>query len=144
MLENAVAVTGGCSYRSKSHMRKVNDEIHGYSLTSMNPFVDDSSPKDHAFVDEFSYIESMKLFHVCNYASNPSTGCKNCTNVAPDVFAIEKDFGRVRYFSPVDCIHWTSAAQLSLLEDEMRRIERVNSGDAKINFMWSLMLPMQL
>lgn len=30
------------------------------------------------------------------------------------------------YFSPVDCIHWTSAAQLSLLEDEMRRIERVN------------------
>ena len=29
-------------------------------------------------------------------------------------------------FSPVDCIHWTSAAQLSLLEDEMRRVERVN------------------
>jgi hypothetical protein len=28
--------------------------------------------------------------------------------------------------SPVDCIHWTSAAQLSLLEDEMRRVERVN------------------
>lgn len=30
------------------------------------------------------------------------------------------------YFSPVDCIHWTSAPQLSLLEDEMRRVERVN------------------
>lgn len=30
------------------------------------------------------------------------------------------------FFSPVDCIHWTSAAQLSLLEDEMRRVERVN------------------
>lgn len=30
------------------------------------------------------------------------------------------------YFSPVDCIHWTSAAQLSLLEDEMHRVERVN------------------
>lgn len=29
-------------------------------------------------------------------------------------------------FSPVDCIHQTSAAQLSLLEDEMRRVERVN------------------
>lgn len=29
-------------------------------------------------------------------------------------------------FSPVDCIHWTSAAQISLLEDEMRRVERVN------------------
>ncbi|MED6191647.1 hypothetical protein PIB30_001922 [Stylosanthes scabra] len=106
--------------------RKVYDEIHGYSLTSINPFVDDSSPKDHAFVDEFSCI-----------------GCKNCTHVAPDVFAIEEDFGRARVYSqcgdpeivqqaidscPVDCIHWTSAAQLSLLEDEMRRIERVNAS----------------
>ncbi|XLS47295.1 hypothetical protein HN51_021653 [Arachis hypogaea] len=62
--------------------RKVNDEIYGYSLTSMNPFVDDSSPKDHAFVDEFSCI-----------------GCKICTNVAPDVIAIEKDFGRARVYS---------------------------------------------
>ncbi|PNX92108.1 chaperone protein dnaJ [Trifolium pratense] len=104
--------------------RKVYDEIHGYSLTSINPFMDDSSPKDHVFVDEFTCI-----------------GCKNCANVACDVFAIEEDFGRARVFNqrgnpelvqqaidscPVDCIHWTSAAQLSLLEDEMRRIERVN------------------
>ncbi|KAH9314763.1 hypothetical protein KI387_023390, partial [Taxus chinensis] len=29
---------------------------------------------------------------------------------------------------PVDCIHWTTAAQLSLLEDEMRQMERVNVG----------------
>lgn len=28
--------------------------------------------------------------------------------------------------SPVDCIHWVTAAQLTLLEDEMRRVERVN------------------
>ncbi|KAF7833865.1 chaperone protein dnaJ C76, chloroplastic-like [Senna tora] len=104
--------------------RMVYDEIHGYSLTSINPFSDDSIPKDHVFVDEFSCI-----------------GCKNCANVAPDVFAIEEDFGRARAYSqcgnseliqqaidscPVDCIHWTSAAQLSLLEDEMRRVERVN------------------
>ncbi|XP_050248630.1 chaperone protein dnaJ C76, chloroplastic isoform X2 [Quercus robur] len=104
--------------------RMVYDEIHGYALTAVNPFVDDSSPKDHAFVDEFSCI-----------------GCKNCANVAPDVFGIEEDFGRARVYSqcgnpelvqqaidtcPVDCIHWTSAAQLSLLEDEMRRVERVN------------------
>ncbi|KAG4390349.1 hypothetical protein GLYMA_06G275400v4 [Glycine max] len=100
------------------------DEIHGYSLTSINPFLDDSSPKDHVFVDEFSCI-----------------GCKNCANVACDVFGIEEEFGRARVYSqcgkpelvqqaidscPVDCIHWTSAAQLSLLEDEMRRVERVN------------------
>lgn len=104
--------------------RMVYDEIHGYSLTAVNPFFDDSSPKDHVFVDEFSCI-----------------GCKNCANVAPDVFQIEEDFGRARAYNqcgkfdlvqqaidscPVDCIHRTSAGQLSLLEDEMRRVERVN------------------
>ena len=104
--------------------RMVYDEIHGYALTAINPFVDDSSTKDHVFVDEFSCI-----------------GCKNCANVAPDVFGIEEDFGRARVYGqcgkaelvqqaidscPVDCIHWTSAAQVSLLEDEMRRVERVN------------------
>uniref|UniRef100_A0A1D1YAS5 Chaperone protein dnaJ 10 n=1 Tax=Anthurium amnicola TaxID=1678845 RepID=A0A1D1YAS5_9ARAE len=106
--------------------RMVYDEIHGYSVTSINPFLDDTSLKDHAFVDEFSCI-----------------GCKNCANVASDVFQIEEDFGRARVFCqsgnpnlvqqaidscPVDCIHWTSAEQLSLLEDEMRRVERVNVG----------------
>ncbi|KAJ8438198.1 hypothetical protein Cgig2_001916 [Carnegiea gigantea] len=93
--------------------RMVYDEIQGYSLTAINPFLDDSSSKDHVFVDEFSCI-----------------GCKNCANVASDVFKIEEDFGRARVYkqcgNPVDCIHWTSAAQLSLLEDEMRRVERVN------------------
>ncbi|KAM7495023.1 hypothetical protein LguiB_029632 [Lonicera macranthoides] len=104
--------------------RMVYDEIHGYALTAMNPFFDDSYPKDHVFVDEFSCI-----------------GCKNCANVAPEVFGIEEDFGRARAncqsgnpdlvqqaidSCPVDCIHWTSAAQISLLEDEMRRVERVN------------------
>ncbi|XP_039115943.1 chaperone protein dnaJ C76, chloroplastic [Dioscorea cayenensis subsp. rotundata] len=106
--------------------RMVYDEIHGYSLTAINPFLDDTSPKDHAFVDEFSCI-----------------GCKNCANLVPDVFRIEEDFGRARVHCqsgnpdlvqqaidscPVDCIHWTSAAQVSLLEDEMRRVERVNVG----------------
>uniref|UniRef100_A0A7N0TIV5 Uncharacterized protein n=2 Tax=Kalanchoe fedtschenkoi TaxID=63787 RepID=A0A7N0TIV5_KALFE len=104
--------------------RMVYDEIHGYALTAINPFCDDSAPRDHAFVDEFSCI-----------------GCKNCANLAPDVFGIEEDFGRARVHRqcgnpdlvqqaidscPVDCIHWASFAQLSLLEDEMRRMERVN------------------
>ncbi|KAL5793590.1 hypothetical protein ACOSP7_002184 [Xanthoceras sorbifolium] len=104
--------------------RMVYDEIHGYALTAINPFLDDSITKDHVFVDEFSCI-----------------GCKNCANMAEDVFKIEEDFGRARAYNqcgnpdlvqqaiescPVDCIHWTSAAQLSLLEDEMRRVERVN------------------
>ncbi|KAL5554054.1 hypothetical protein UlMin_041455 [Ulmus minor] len=100
--------------------RMIYDEIHGYALNAINPFLDDSCLKDLAFVDEFSYIGI----------------CKNCANVAPDVFSIEEDFGRARnclaltdffcLFSPVDCIHWTSAPQLSLLEDEMCRVERVN------------------
>ena len=39
--------------------RNIYDEIHGYSLTSINPFLDDSSPKDHVFVDEFSCIGTL-------------------------------------------------------------------------------------
>ena len=34
----------------------VYDEIHGYAVTATNPFLDDSSPKDHVFVDEFACI----------------------------------------------------------------------------------------
>jgi hypothetical protein len=30
--------------------------------------------------------------------------------------------------SPVSCIHWVTIPQLTLLEDEMRRLERVNVG----------------
>ncbi|XP_062088495.1 uncharacterized protein LOC133795059 [Humulus lupulus] len=36
--------------------RMIYDKIHGYALTAMNPFFDDSSTKDYAFVDEFSCI----------------------------------------------------------------------------------------
>lgn len=40
--------------------RSIYDEIHGYVLTAINPFLDDTAPKDHAFVDEFSCI-GMKI-----------------------------------------------------------------------------------
>jgi hypothetical protein len=36
--------------------RMVYDEIHGYALTAINPFLDDTATKDHAFVDEFTCI----------------------------------------------------------------------------------------
>lgn len=36
--------------------RAVYDEIHGYTATAINPFFDDSAPKDHVFVDEFTCI----------------------------------------------------------------------------------------
>ncbi|KAL5061269.1 hypothetical protein RYX36_032873 [Vicia faba] len=60
---------------------RVYDDIHGYSLTSIDPFADDSTPKDHVFVNEFSCI-----------------GCKNYANVACGVFAIEEDFGRAKVY----------------------------------------------
>ncbi|XP_066362392.1 chaperone protein dnaJ C76, chloroplastic-like isoform X2 [Miscanthus floridulus] len=130
---NAPDVTNFCMFINEVYsvlsdpaQRAVYDEIHGYTATAINPFFDDSAPKDHVFVDEFTCI-----------------GCKNCANICPGVFEIEEDFGRSRVYSqsgsteliqdaidscPVDCIHWTSAAQLSLLENEMRRVERVNVG----------------
>lgn len=95
--------------------RLVYDEIHGYALTAINPFVDDSSTKDLAFVDEFSCIGmcefSLRLFNPCTsmvtthlsflsvYSTHVLPGCKNCANVAPDVFGIEEDFGRARVYS---------------------------------------------
>ena len=36
---------------------------------------------------------------LCNCTSNPWTGCKNCANVACDVFGIEEEFGRARVYS---------------------------------------------
>lgn len=87
----------------------VYDEIHGYALTATNPFFDDSYPKDHVFVDEFSCIGmctrwSLPLFCcvIILYLLYLImirfffTGCKNCANVCPDVFSIEEDFGRAR------------------------------------------------
>ncbi|XP_024357455.2 chaperone protein dnaJ C76, chloroplastic [Physcomitrium patens] len=111
---------------SDPEQRMVYDEINGYALTSANPFLFPKQERDHAFVDEFTCI-----------------GCKNCANVASDTFEIEEEYGRARVHCqvgdvraaqeaidtcPVDCIHWVTAAQLTLLEDEMRRVERVNVG----------------
>lgn len=50
--------------------RRVYDEIHGYTSTAINPFLSDSSPKDHVFVDEFSCIAQWiayigLLLHSC-------------------------------------------------------------------------------
>ncbi|CAI5975843.1 unnamed protein product [Closterium sp. NIES-64] len=110
---------------SDPEMRLVYDEIKGYSLTSINPFMDTRHEKDQVFVDEFTCI-----------------GCKNCANTAEDTFEIEEMWGRARVCNqggnppakiqeavetcPVSCIHWVTSPQLALLEDEMRRMERVS------------------
>eukprot|EP00850_Spirogloea_muscicola_P021824 SM000263S09811 [mRNA] locus=s263:113823:116376:- [translate_table: standard] len=189
---------------SDPEMRMVYDEINGYNLTAVNPFVDTRHERNLAFVDEFSCIGELSMWTVALLQRNPidvkhlaqvgSTcmpqlpqslptgaqydvvaGCKNCANTAESTFEIESLFGRARVVcqdgdavpkvqeaidtwytplctilepqelhttrlplkpsmvilplgNPVNCIHWVSAQQLSLLEDEMRRVERVNVG----------------
>ncbi|CAI7769404.1 unnamed protein product [Closterium sp. NIES-53] len=87
--------------------------------------MDTRHEKDQVFVDEFTCI-----------------GCKNCANTAEDTFEIEEMWGRARVCNqggnapskvqeavetcPVSCIHWVTSPQLALLEDEMRRMERVS------------------
>lgn len=88
--------------------RMVYDEIHGYALTAINPFLDDSTPKDHVFVDEFSCIGNIYLTYIFFLRSYYylmigiyivfTTGCKNCANVCSNVFTIEEDFGRARAY----------------------------------------------
>ncbi|KAE8701075.1 chaperone protein DnaJ-like isoform X2 [Hibiscus syriacus] len=129
---NDPETTNFCMFINEVYGRMVYDEIHGYAWTAINPFMDDSAPKDYVFVDEFSCIANFSF-----------TCCKNCANVTCDVFRIEADFGRARVHSqfgnpelvqhaidggPVYCIHLTSAAQLSLLEDEMTRVALMLSG----------------
>ncbi|CAM6096578.1 unnamed protein product [Calypogeia fissa] len=130
---NSPAINDFCTFvnevyevLSDPEQRMIYDEINGYTLTGINPFRDTMAERDHAFVDEFTCI-----------------GCKNCANTDPKTFGIEEQHGRARVMSqlghpalveiaiqtcPVDCIHWVTAAQLSLLEDEMRIVERVNVG----------------
>jgi ferredoxin len=61
-------------------------------------------------------------------------GCRHCAHVARNTFYIEPDYGRSRAIRqdgdaedliqeaidtcPVDCIHWTTYAELNLLEAE--------------------------
>lgn len=101
------------------------DVISGFSFTGTNPFADRSYPLEFAFVDEFSCI-----------------GCRLCNNIAPKTYTMEEEHGRARVKKqgvdtvdtlqesidscPVSCIHWVSAPQLTMLEETMARMERVN------------------
>ena len=107
-------------------LRAEYDVISGFSINGTNPFIDSSYPAEFAFVDEFSCI-----------------GCRNCNNVCPKTFGMEEEYGRARVMQqkvddperiqeaidtcPVSCIHWVSAPQLTLLEETMARMERVDA-----------------
>lgn len=105
--------------------RAAYDAIVGLSDDAINPFTDNSYERDQVFVDELTCI-----------------GCQNCTAVCPATYMMEPDFGRARVMAqkvdndetlqesidccPVDCIHWVTAPQLSLLENSMSKLERTN------------------
>jgi len=114
-------------YETLKHPEKraAYDAIVGLSGNAINPFTDTTFERDQVFVDELTCI-----------------GCHNCTNVCPKTYAMEPDFGRARVMQqkidsdemlqesidccPVDCIHWVTAPQLSLLENSMSKLERLN------------------
>jgi len=105
--------------------RATYDALTGFSPDAVNPFSDPNQELDQVFVDEFTCI-----------------GCRNCCNVCPSTFAIEDDWGRARVMRqdadpvekqqeaidtcPVNCIHWVSSSQLSLLDVAMARMGRVS------------------
>lgn len=110
--------------------RAVYDDMAGFSLDAVNPFLETAYTSDRAFVDELSCI-----------------GCWNCASVCPRTFKIEDEFGRARAIAqgadsqelvqeaidtcPVNCIHWVTAPQQALLEKTLQQMRRVA--------VWSLM-----
>ena len=111
------------------------DILAGFAQTGKNPFDGCHSNGNrkrtemakYVFVDEYSCI-----------------GCYGCVGVASDIFHIndKDDYGRARCIQqngnvdnvemamdvcPVSCIHWVSGAQLTILEEVMGKIGRVDS-----------------
>lgn len=109
------------------------DLLAGFSVsTDRNPFNGipygnrkRSEEAEYVFVDEYSCI-----------------GCFGCVNVDREGFSIEDSYGRARCINqnrpsdtvqqamdvcPVSCIHWVSATQLTLLEEVMARMDRIDS-----------------
>lgn len=100
----------------------------------------------------------MRVYHIPTQVfvdEYTCIGCRNCSCVASKTFAIEEEYGRARAMAqgvdsdeklqeaidtcPVNCIHWVTAPQLSLLENEMRKMERtsawllMNGGGTNVN-----------
>lgn len=111
------------------------DLLAGFAQTGKNPFDGCHSNGNrtrtemasYVFVDEYSCI-----------------GCHGCVGVDPSIFHIDgkDEYGRARYIRqhgdidtvemamdvcPVSCIHWVTASQLTLLEEVMGKIGRVDT-----------------
>lgn len=109
--------------------RAMYDAVAGFSVDAVNPFTDTSFPANEIFVDEVNCI-----------------GCGKCVRACPDAFFIESSkYGRARVVPgvdalglqdevevamltcPVDCIHWVTSPQLSMLEATLEAMDRVDA-----------------
>lgn len=110
------------------------DVLAGFSQADRNPFDGchhgnrtRTDAARYVFVDEYSCI-----------------GCHGCVGVDPTIFHIDAkdEYGRARCLAqhgavdtvemamdvcPVSCIHWVTASQLTLLEEVMGKIGRVDA-----------------
>ena len=134
-----------------SDRRAAYDAIVGISGDAINPFTDTSFERDqvlqyttqclHACMYAFMWACMQKACCLCTeMLSTPPLqvfvdeltciGCRNCTNVCPNTYQMEPDFGRARAMAqkvdndemlqesldccPVDCIHWVSLRKCGL------------------------------
>uniref|UniRef100_A0A383W798 J domain-containing protein n=1 Tax=Tetradesmus obliquus TaxID=3088 RepID=A0A383W798_TETOB len=114
---------------SNPEAREMYDAIAGFSANALNPFMDTSYPADQVFVDEVSCIGCGKCVRSCPSAFLVEESKYGRARVIPgaDVLALEEDVQVAIETCPVDCIHWVSSPQLSLLEATLASMTRVDA-----------------
>eukprot|EP00882_Tetradesmus_deserticola_P002356 GHRQ01002514.1.p1 GENE.GHRQ01002514.1~~GHRQ01002514.1.p1 ORF type:complete len:364 (+),score=150.51 GHRQ01002514.1:179-1270(+) len=114
---------------SNPEAREMYDAIAGFSASALNPFMDTSYPADQVFVDEVSCIGCGKCVRACPAAFLVEESKYGRARVIPgaDVLALEEEVQVAIETCPVDCIHWVSSPQLSLLEATLASMTRVDA-----------------
>eukprot|EP00775_Hariotina_reticulata_P001837 gene1837-2169_t len=118
-------------YKTLSNVeaRALYDSIAGFSACAINPFKDASYPADQVFVDEVSCIGCGKCVRACSSAFfiEGSTYGRARVVEGADVATLEEEIQVAIETCPVDCIHWVSSPQLSLLETTLAGMSRVDA-----------------
>ncbi|KAF6253685.1 hypothetical protein COO60DRAFT_397361 [Scenedesmus sp. NREL 46B-D3] len=114
---------------SNPEAREMYDAIAGFSASALNPFKDASYPADQVFVDEVSCIGCGKCVRACPAAFLVEESKYGRARViaGADVLSLEEDVQVAIETCPVDCIHWVSSPQLSLLEATLASMTRVDA-----------------
>jgi len=128
-----------------SDRRAAYDAIVGISGDAINPFTDTSFERDQVWqCATHACMPACMLMRACMQKAHclctellltvqvfvdelTCIGCRNCTNVCPNTYQMEPDFGRARAMAqkvdndemlqesldccPVDCIHWVSSSK---------------------------------